>query len=390
MNLAIRRYTATTALGPGLDELWRGLHSGTSGLAPCDFEGADLDTWIGAVPGLDTVTLPTALAHWDCRNNRLAELGLAQDGFREAVAELMAAHPPERIGLFLGTSTSGIGTTEEAYRQAGGNGLPDWFRYENTQDYYSVCGYVRQRLGLKGPAMAISTACSSSAKVFASATRFIDAGYCDAAIVGGVDSLCLTTLYGFHSLQLVSSRPCRPCDVDRDGISLGEAAGFAIVTPDNGAEENLLVSGWGESSDAHHMSSPDPEGRGAELAMRQALEMAGSGAVDAINLHGTGTPSNDVSECRAVQRVFGTATPVASTKGWTGHTLGAAGIVEAVICALCIEHGFLPRSLNVETQDPDIGVNVLTAGRDGPVKRMLSNSFGFGGSNCALMLERAV
>lgn len=386
----IDAYTATTAIGPGSDVLWRGLQSATTGLAPCQFENADLDTWVGEVAACATTALPPEMAQWECRNNRLAELGLQQDGFIDAVETAKKTHTPARIGLFLGTSTSGIGATEAAYREAENGQLPGWFDYVRSHDYFSVCGYVRERLGLAGPAQVISTACSSSAKVFASAARAINAGFCDAAVVGGVDSLCLTTLYGFNSLQLVSASPCRPCDVGRDGISIGEAAGFALLTREPKRSNSPALLGWGESSDAHHMAAPDPQGRGAELAMQRALNRADlrAGDVDYINLHGTGTPANDIAECHAVAGLFGRATPVSSSKGWTGHTLGAAGIVEAVISLLCIENSWLPPSLNTQDLDPLIPAQVLMQGREQPVSKVLSNSFGFGGSNCSLVLGR--
>lgn len=388
MQLAVPAYTATTALGPGVDALWRGLKSGQSGLDRCDFEGADLDAWIGRAPGCDEVHVPPALAGWDCRNNRLAELGLQQDGFSEAVERARQEYAPERIGLFLGTSTSGIGATEAAYSQAENGFLPSWFDHERTHDYFSVCGYVQRRLGLAGPAMAISTACSSSAKVFAAAARSIAAGFCDAAVVGGVDSLCLTTLYGFNALQLVSTQPCRPSDIDRDGISIGEAAGFALVTPSEVETDQAAIMGWGESSDAWHMASPEPEGKGAELAMRRALDRANltTDAIGYINLHGTATRANDLSESKAIARLLGTTVPVSSTKGWTGHTLAASGIVEAVICWLAIRNEYMPCSLNTETVDPEIKTQVLLGDQTGPIKYAMTNSFGFGGSNCSLVL----
>lgn len=388
MRLAVPAYTATTALGPGLDALWRGLESGQTGLGRCDFEGAELDTWIGAVPGCAETPLPPELSGWECRNNRLAELGLQQDGFMDAVAGAKRRHTPERIGLFLGTSTSGIGATEAAYARAKNGRLPGWFDHERSHDYFSVCGYVRRRLGLAGPAMAISTACSSSAKVFAAAGRSMAAGFCDAAVVGGVDSLCLTTLYGFNSLQLVSSAPCRPSDAERDGISIGEAAGFALVAPGAKDSDQPTVLGWGESSDAWHMASPEPQGKGAELAMQRALDDAGvaAGDIDYINLHGTATRANDLAESVAITRLFGAATPVSSTKGWTGHTLGAAGIVEAVIGWLVMRNNRMPQSLNTRAVDAEIAAHVLLEDQTGPVGRVLTNSFGFGGSNCALVL----
>ena len=389
MSLAVHAHTVTTALGPGRDALWQGLRQARTGLSPCDFDGATLATWIGRVPDCEQIRLPSALAQWDCRNNRLAELGLQQDGFLDAVAAARSEHAPERIGLFMGTSTSGIGATEQAYGEAAHGRLPAWFSYEHSHDYFSVAGYVRARLGLAGPAMTISTACSSSAKVFAAAARFIAAGFCDIAVVGGVDSLCLTTLYGFNSLQLVSASPCRPSDAQRDGISIGEAAGFALVAPamaDTGGTP--LILGWGESSDAWHMTAPEPHGAGAELAMQRALDSADldARAIDYINLHGTATPANDRAEAHAVVALFGTATAASSTKGWTGHTLGAAGIVESAIGWLALEHGWLPQSLNTQTVAADIDARILLEGCESNVHHVLSNTFGFGGNNCSLVL----
>lgn len=388
LQLSIDNYTVTTALGGGRAALWQGLSAGLSGLAPCTFANTDLDTWIGEVPGCAETNLPPELSQWHCRNNQLAELGLQQDGFLDSVENAKREYGAQRIGLFLGTSTSGIAETEAAYREAVDGHLPQNFSFEHSHEYFSVGGYVRARLGLAGPAMVISTACSSSAKVFASAARAIAAGFCDAAVVGGVDSLCLTTLYGFNSLQLVSAEPCRPSDVNRNGISIGEAAGFALVTKAGEACNKPAVLGWGESGDAYHMASPDPQGRGAELAMQRALKSAALGAyqIDYVNLHGTATPANDLAESRAVVSVFGESTPASSSKGWTGHTLGAAGIVEAAIGWLCLENQWLPQSLNTTALDPEISANVLLQPRELPVKHVLTNSFGFGGSNCSLVL----
>jgi 3-oxoacyl-[acyl-carrier-protein] synthase-1 len=273
-------------------------------------------------------------------------------------------------------------------------GMPDWFDYRHTQNLFSVADFVAHALQLSGPVMAISTACSSSAKVFAAAYRSIQMGHCDAAIVGGVDSLCLTTLYGFNSLQLVSNDVCRPADVNRKGISIGEAAGFAVVEKPDTENLNTLpfaLLGYGESGDAHHMSSPDPQGRGAAAAMQLALQRAQLEAtqVDYINLHGTGTPTNDAAEDQGVYSLFGAVTPCSSTKGFTGHTLGAAGIMEAGIAMLCIEHGFMPQSLNTQTKDPALQTNILLQSRTASVQRVLSNSFGFGGSNCTLLFGLA-
>jgi len=256
---------------------------------------------------------------------------------------------------------------------------------------YSVAEFVRRYLQLDGPAAAISTACSSSAKVFASAHRMIEAGFADAAVVGGVDSLCLTTLYGFGSLELLSREPCRPCDAARDGISIGEAAGFALLErPDAGGGAVLLL-GYGESSDGYHMSAPRPDGAGVRQAMGDALARAGLAPenIDYINLHGTATPANDRAEDAAIHAMFGGAVACSSTKGWTGHALGAAGITEAIISALCLEHGWLPGSLNTREIDPAFKSRVVLAGEERRLRHVLSNSFGFGGNNCSLVLGTA-
>jgi 3-oxoacyl-[acyl-carrier-protein] synthase-1 len=240
--------------------------------------------------------------------------------------------------------------------------------------------------------MVVSCACASSAKVFASARRMLDAGLIDAALVGGVDSLCLTTIYGFHSLQLSSALPCRPFDIARDGISIGEAAAFAWLerAPGNVDSDSILLLGVGESSDAHHMSAPHPEGLGARLAMQAALRAAGldAGDIDYINLHGTATPSNDRSESQAVTSVFGATTPGSSTKGATGHTLGAAGALEAVICAISLRFGLMPGGVNTTRVDPMLTAHYLRENRRAPMRRVLSNSFGFGGTNCSLIFGR--
>ena len=386
--IAITHYTATSALGRGRDAHLEALRGETSGLRADAFETCTVPCWVGAAGELPA--LPPALARWDCRNNRLAWLGLQQDGFAAAVGALRARHGAARIGVFIGTSTAGVHSTELAYRELGAAEakLPPWFDYEASQNCFSPAEFVRRALALEGVAIAIATACSSSAKVFASAVRAMRAGLCDAAVVGGVDSLCLTTLYGFHGLQLLSSEICRPADARRNGISIGEAAGFAILEP--GAQAGLALLGYGESSDAHHMSSPHPQGEGAACAMRDALKRAGREArdVDYINLHGTATPANDAAEDAAVHGLFGERVPCSSTKGWTGHALGAAAIVEAAVSLLCVEHGFMPRSLNTRQRDPALRAGILMEQRGGRVDRVLSNSFGFGGSNCSLLLGR--
>jgi len=396
MKLLLASYTASSCLGVGLAASWQALDARRSGLKPCDFETVALDTWIGEVPGVDAVAMPPHMQDWDCRNNRLALLGLQQDGFEEAVREAGALYGAQRIGVFLGTSTSGMLQTELAYRERHGTRgpLPAWFHYDETQNTYSVAAFVRRYFELTGPALVVSTACSSSSKVFANAQRMIDAGLIDAAIVGGVDSLCLTTLHGFHSLQLLSPLPCTPWGADRKGISIGEAAAFALLTraPAQPDPSSLLLLGTGESSDAHHMSAPHPQGLGAQLAMEAALHAAGlqPDQIDYLNLHGTATPSNDAAEDQAVRAVFGARTPPASsTKGHTGHTLGAAGGLEAVIGALALRHQIAPGGCHTQAVDPALHTDYLLDNRASPLRTVLSNSFGFGGSNSCLILGLA-
>jgi 3-oxoacyl-[acyl-carrier-protein] synthase-1 len=263
--------------------------------------------------------------------------------------------------------------------------------YAGTQSTFSLADFVMQLFGLRGPGLVVSAACASTTKVFATAARMIETGMCDAALVGGADSLCLTTLCGFNALQLLDEGPCRPFDARRAGLSIGEAAGFALLErPDQARADALHLLGVGESSDAHHMSAPHPEGVGAFLSMSRALAAAGlrREQIDYVNLHGTATLMGDSAEDRAITTLFGESTPCSSTKGHTGHTLGASGIVEAVVAALAIIHGFLPGSPHTATRDPALRCHYVTSARPGAVSRVLSNSFGFGGSNASLIIGR--
>jgi len=393
--LLLAEFTATSCIGTGLAPTLASLVGQRSGLMRCDFETVKIDTHIGEVPGVDAQRLPAQLRIFDCRNNRLAELALRQDGFFDAVEAAAARLGRRRIGVFVGTSTAGIMQTELAYRERDpvSGALPAAFEYGTTHNSFSVADYVRRRCRLEGPAVAVSSACASSAKVFGAARRMIEAGLIDAALVGGTDSLCLTTLYGFHSLQLSSPTPCRPFDVARDGISIGEAAAFALIerASEQADGDSILLHGVGESSDAYHMSAPHPEGLGAKLAMQAALEAASlePADIDYINLHGTGTPSNDRSESQAVTSIFGPTTPCSSTKGATGHALGAAGALEAVISALAIRNGLMPGGVQTTRVDPTLTAHYIKENRRAPLRRVLSNSFGFGGANCSLIFGRA-
>ncbi|MBS0396035.1 MAG: beta-ketoacyl-ACP synthase [Proteobacteria bacterium] len=383
--LAVTAYTATTAVGVGTAALAAALRDGRGGLRPNDFTQAPLATYIGRVDGVETLEWPAAFAAWECRNNRLAWLGAGADGFAAAVAAARRRHGAARIALVVGTSTSSIGASEEAYARLGPDGRfpPDLDRPVVHQPH-SLGVFLAEALGLDGPCVTVSTACSSSAKVFAYAERLIRLGLVDAAVVGGVDTLCGSVLFGFHSLALTSGEPCRPFDVTRSGISIGEAAGFALLERDGDAQAWFI--GHGESSDAHHMSSPHPEGLGARLALEAALERAGlvPAAVDYINLHGTASQKNDEIEAAVVAAMFPPGVAASSTKGWTGHTLGAAGVVEAVICLLAIRDGFRPGTLNSSKLDPACGPQIRIAGAHAPVAVALTESFGFGGNNCVL------
>jgi 3-oxoacyl-[acyl-carrier-protein] synthase I len=390
--LAISAYTATSALGLGREAHLAALQQARSGLRRNSFSSVPLDCWIGQVEGVEGAPLPPALARWECRNNRLAWLGLNQDGFRHAVAEARDRYGAGRIGLMLGTSTASIGATEEGYRRLDPDGgLPDDLLRPAIHAPHSLTAFVADALGLQGPCLTVSTACSSSAKVFANAERMIRLGLIDAAVVGGVDTLCDSVLFGFNSLGLVSAQPCRPFDALRDGISIGEAAGFALLERVEAAPQAARLLGYGESTDAHHMSTPHPQGLGAELALHDALARAGLDAaqVDYINLHGTASQKNDEVEAALVGRAFAARTRASSTKGFTGHTLGAAGILEAVITLLALREGLVPGNLGGDTPDPACSPAFAWHNERRPLRVGLSNSFGFGGNNACLALARA-
>jgi len=389
--LRITAFTATCAAGSGRADLLRALQSGTSGLKPNDFGREPLATFIGRVAGLEEAPLPLEFSAYECRNNRLAWLGLQRDGFFEAVSAARRRHGAERVALVLGTSTSSIGATEEAYSRLTPQGeFPEDLRYQAVHTPHSTGEFLQRSLGLHNAAVTVATACSSSAKAFAQGSRLLDLGIADAVVIGGVDSLCGSVLFGFNSLALVSPEPCRPFDAARSGISIGEAAAFALLERD-GSGSGPRFLGYGESSDAHHMSTPHPSGRGARLAMSDALARGGleSSAVDYINLHGTASLKNDEIEAQAVAEMFPSRTHASSTKGWTGHTLGAAGALEAVITLLSLESGLMPGNLNSRQLDAACGPQVRLDNARGSVRVAMSNSFGFGGSNCTLLFAAA-
>ncbi len=391
--LRLSAFSLVSCLGFGLDATLTALQAERSGLHQRSFD-AGLTTHVGEVSLGEDFRLDQDLAAFDCRNNRLAAAALAQDEFSDAVAAARERYGAERIGIFLGTSTSGIAQTEAAYRRRDPEtgALPADYHYAETHNTFALGGLVSRILRLRGPAVVVSAACATTAKAFGNAARMIAAGLCDAAIVGGADSLCATTMYGFRSLGLIAEGPCRPFDAARDGISIGEAAGFALLEKPflGDGRDDILLLGLGESSDAYHMSTPDPQGAGARLAMERALASAelGTADIDYVNLHGTATLVGDAAEDNAITQLFGSATPCSSTKGHTGHTLGAAGIVEAIIAALAIRNSFMPGSPQTRAIDPALHCRYLLTSRSAAVTRVMSNSFGFGGSNCSLILGR--
>ena len=386
----ISAFTATSAVGAGKQSMLAAVAESRSGLRANDFGPDPLATWIGRVDGLEA-PLPASLARWDCRNHRLAWLGLNADGFIDAAIDARRRFGAARVAVLLGTSTSSFGATEDAYRVLDADGrFPAALRSTTLHTPHSLANFVQDALGLEGPCLTVSTACSSSAKVFAVAERMLRLNLIDAAVVGGADSLCGSVLFGFNALQLVSPEPCRPFDVHRRGINLGEAAGFALLERRGSRAGELQLIGHGESSDAHHMSTPHPEGLGAERALADALMRAGiaSDAVDHINLHGTASMKNDEVEAALVARSFGPRVHASSTKGLTGHTLGSAGIVEAAFSLLAIETGMMPGTANSARLDPCCGPQIRLAPARAEVRVALSNSFGFGGTNCVLVFAR--
>lgn len=370
-----------------------------------------------------------SMAHWplamQSRNNQLALAALAQ--IRPAVDAAIAQYGSERVAVIIGTSTSGIDRTEHAMgEQVRHQALPPEFHYAQ-QEMGSVADMLATELGITGPAYVHSSACSSSAKAMASAARLLRMGLVDAVLTGGVDTLCRFTVAGFSALESVSKTPCQPMSANRNGINIGEAAALFLLTRAPGP---VALLGWGESSDGHHMSAPDPAGHGARLAMQQALDKAGltPQQIGYINLHGTATIQNDAMESRVVAELFGLDVPCSSTKPFTGHTLGAAAAVEAAFCwiALQDEAGRWPPHLWDGARDAALPhLNLVTAANNKPgiptatatpvtaadsaasansttpemstsaasatgKRRIaLSNSFAFGGSNACLIFGSA-
>ncbi|QJR80948.1 beta-ketoacyl-ACP synthase [Alteromonas pelagimontana] len=390
MNIDIIDYESCSAAGINLAALRVSLRQHKSGLIKNDLPDSALNTWIGRVEQVDAID---DLQQWQSRNNALAALGLEQGAIKQTLANLTKKYGSARIGIVMGSSTSSIDRTETAYTDLDTNGeLKPKFRQPLVHNPHAPSLFVAHYTGLTGPSLTINTACSSSAKVFATGARWLEFGIVDAVLVGGVDTLCLSVLHGFNSLQLLSENPCKPFDQHRDGINLGEASGFAILQrgTENTNSSGIRLTGYGESSDAHHMSHPHPDGLGAKMSMTQALQRAQlpPDAIDYINLHGTSSRANDLIEGRLVSELFPRTTLCSSTKAWMGHTLGAAGITEAIIAMDTLKTNTIPGSMNLETLDQALDFSIQATDQQRVCQHVMTNSFGFGGNNCTLLFSR--
>jgi 3-oxoacyl-[acyl-carrier-protein] synthase-1 len=336
-----------------------------------------------AVP-VGAISFDAGSSSADTRCNQIADRCLAS--LELALVRDVRA---ERVAVVVGTSTSGVREGSDAFRYHYTEGRwPADFRF-SAQELGDVAAHVASRVGARGPAYGISTACTSGAKALASAARMIQAGICDVAIAGGIDSLCDLTLNGFAALESLSDVVCNPFSANRKGINIGEGGALFVLSA---KPSEFRLAGWGESADAYHISAPDPEGRGAEAAMRRALDSAGCLPADIgyLNLHGTATKLNDLMEARAVSRVFGSDLPCSSTKPMTGHMLGAAGACEAAFAMMALDAGRLPAHLWDGEVDPELPPVRLVArtGEAGDGRRAMSCSYAFGGNNIALVLEK--
>ncbi len=358
-----------SALGASVFETTENLFLGdTSGMKPWEgLVGGDC-TMFGFMRGETKSDAPTAVG-------RLLDVALAQLD----IPALLKSVEASRIGVVIGTSNST---------------MDEFTANPNRIDMSYPAAFVKEKGGFGGPAWSVSTACSSSAKVFASARYLLETGICDAVVVGGADAATRTVIEGFHALEAVSPNLTRPLCADRDGINLGEGAAlFVLRREDDVAEAEatgvVRLLGVGESSDAYHLTAPDPEGKGAEASMRAALADAGLAAsdIDYVNLHGTGTTYNDAMECAAVFRVFGDSVATSSTKPLTGHCLGAAGAIEAAICWIALRHGRgLPPHVASPVDREIAPFRIPSVGDATSLRTALSNSFAFGGSNATVIL----
>jgi 3-oxoacyl-[acyl-carrier-protein] synthase-1 len=392
-SLPITACSVFSACGLGTQSLYDALLDGQHCLHPPRLFNIDFPAYCGEIaddllPGLNPL-----LQEFSTRNARiaLATINHPDDGLRSAVEQAIDRYGARRVGIVLGTSTSGIYETENAYAYLEEHGrVPATFSLPSQHSWIATARFLQAELGLEGPCYVISTACSSSSKSLSSAHRLITTGVCDAVLTGGVDSLCRLTMHGFKSLDIMSDQPCTPLDKDRNGISLGEGAGLLLLEkPHDTFSDCVHLLGYGESSDAHHMTAPHPEGKGAVIAMHEALAQAGITAkdIDYVNLHATGTVLNDSAEMLAMDQVFGPELHCSGTKGLTGHTLGAAGGIESIITWLCLKHRFRPGTCNLKQVDEAFHCNVNRDSETNiPVAFTMNNNFGFGGNNTSVVL----
>ncbi len=379
----ITAWSAVNALGRTTAEVLAALDAGRSGLGPSPLP-VTMPTVVGAVHG-ELLPLEAAHAAYDCRLARIGVMAFAE--VEEAVRRAVSRWGGERVAIVLGTSTGGLEETEQAFFAWLEHGtIPPRYDYERQHNFAAFGDLLAERSGARGPSYVVSTACSSSGKVAASAARLIEADLADAVLVGGIDSLTRMTLQGFHSLGILSPTSCRPFGAERDGINIGEGA--ALFLMEREGESPVHVLGVGESADAYRMSSPEPTGRGARESMERALAQAGMtpGDVDHINAHGTATKLNDAAEALAIEALFGDRVPVSSTKGYTGHLLGAAGATEIVFAIHAVVSGRLPATLGCDPLDPEVRIRVQREAATGRYRRVLSNSFAFGGSNVSVLI----
>ena len=381
--IPITGFGVLNALGASQADMISALSEGRTGLKPPQMK-LPFETMVGAIdaelPRLDPKMMP-----YETRLARMM-VQLVQQ-VEPQLVRLRSRWAPERIGVFLGTSTAGAATTEVAYGHFLDHGhLPEGYDFRKQHTFGAVIEVVRALTGAQGPAWVVSTACTSSAKTVATAKRMMAAGVIDAALVGGVDTLCEMTLQGFWALSALSNQLCRPFSETSVGINIGE--GGALVLMEREGDAIGLIDGVGESSDAYHISAPHPDGVGARLAMERALPEGVSPAdVDHINAHGTGTPHNDQAESKAIRGLFGSDVPVISTKGYTGHTLGGAGATEIALALIMMQEGWIAPSVGALPVNQDFGIKVITEKTPARLHRVLSNSFAFGGNNISISLR---
>ncbi len=380
-----------SAIGSSPSEIIQRLQAGDrTGLSVSE-EYSSHPVYVGEV-NADLPEIDSKYAVYDCKNNRLLLAALNQ--IQDTVDSIITRYGSDRVGVVLGTSTSGVRNTELALASVARKNIkPDWFHYKQQQ-LAGGADFLAHYLGIKGPAFAISTACSSSGKAFASARRMIRLGLCDAVIVGGADSLCRFTVHGFDALESVSAGLCKPFGQHRDGINLSEGVALFVMSKEQGPVE---LQGVGASSDAYHFSAPDPEGGAVIAAMETALAQADKSAseIDYINMHGTATPLNDAMESKAVEQVFGRKIAVSSSKGMTGHALGAAAAIELGMCWTLLtdtnEQGILIPNINDDDLDNSLPkLNYIQQGQNlgREINSCQSNSFAFGGNNISIVIAR--